>query len=204
VDVQTGLKDAIVTGDPYPLIVALTGASGVIYGVRALEVLKSLDIPVHLVISQAAALNLTIETDYRLSQIKDLASHVYDVSDMAAAIASGSFQTRGMLISPCSIKTLSAVANAFDYNLIIRAADVCLKERRPLVLMVRETPLHAGHLELMAKVAHLGGVILPPVPAFYHQPATIADIIDHSVGKALDLMGVTHPLFRRWSGASTR
>lgn len=184
----------------HPLIVALTGASGVIYGVRTLEVVKSLGIPAHLIISQAAALNLSIETDYRLSQIKALATTVYEVSDMAAAIASGSFQTRGMLISPCSIKTLSAVAHAFDHNLIVRAADVCLKERRPLVLMVRETPLHAGHLELMTKVAHLGGILLPPVPAFYHQPTTISDIIDHSVGKALDLFGVAHSLYKRWSG----
>ena len=184
----------------HPLTIALTGASGVIYGVRVLEVVRSLGIPAHVIISQAAALNLSIETDYRLSQVKDLATEVYDVSDMGAAIASGSFPTRGMLISPCSIKTLSAVANAFDHNLIIRAADVCLKERRPLVLMVRETPLHAGHLELMTKVANLGGIILPPVPAFYHQPATISDIIDHSVGKALDLLGVTHSLYKRWNG----
>ena len=186
--------------DSHPLIIALTGASGVIYGVRAMEVVKSLGIPVHLIISQAAALNLSIETNYRLSQVKALATTVYEVSDMGAAIASGSFQTRGMIISPCSIKTLSAVANAFDHNLIVRAADVCLKERRRLVLMVRETPLHAGHLELMTKVANLGGIILPPVPAFYHQPATISDIIDHSVGKALDLLGVAHSLFKRWNG----
>lgn len=184
----------------HPLIIALTGASGAIYGVRALEVVKSLGIPAHVIISQAAALNLSIETDYRLSQVKALATTVYEVSDMGAAISSGSFQTRGMLISPCSIKTLSAVAHAFDHNLIVRAADVCLKERRRLVLMVRETPLHAGHLELMTKVANLGGIILPPVPAFYHQPATIFDIIDQSVGKALDLLGVAHQLYRRWKG----
>lgn len=182
------------------MILALTGASGVIYGVRALEVLTALKIPVHLMISEAAALNLKIETDYLLPQIKAMATHVHDVSDMAAAIASGSFRTRGMLISPCTVKTLSAVANAFDYNLIVRAADVCLKERRRLVLMVRETPLHAGHLELMTKVAALGGVILPPVPAFYHHPKSIADIIDQSVGKALDLLGVEHQLFSRWKG----
>jgi 4-hydroxy-3-polyprenylbenzoate decarboxylase len=174
----------------------------VIYGVRALEVVKSLGIPVHMIISQAAALNLSIETDYRLSQVKALATTVYEVADMGAAIASGSYQTRGMLISPCSIKTLSAVAHAFDHNLIIRAADMCLKERRRLVLMVRETPLHAGHLELMTKLAILGGIILPPVPAFYHQPATISDIIDHSVGKALDVLGVAHSLYKRWHGHS--
>ncbi len=183
-----------------PVIVALTGASGVIYGVRALEILNSLAIPVHLMVSEAAARNLEIETDYRLPQIEALATRVHDISDMTAAVASGSFRARGMLISPCTIKTLSAVANAFDHNLIVRSADVCLKERRRLVLMVRETPLHAGHLDLMTKVAHLGGIILPPVPAFYHQPQTIADIIDHSVGKALDLLGVDHVLFRRWNG----
>ncbi|WP_155312217.1 UbiX family flavin prenyltransferase [Desulfosarcina ovata] len=183
-----------------PLILALTGASGVIYGVRALEVLHELKVPVHLIISDAAALNLEIETDYRLSQIKALATRVYDITDMAAAVASGSFRTCGMLISPCTIKTLSAVANAFNDNLIVRAADVCLKERRRLVLMVRETPFHAGHIELMTRVTALGGIILPPIPAFYHQPKTIADIIDQSIGKALDLLGVEHQLFKRWSG----
>lgn len=183
-----------------PLILALTGASGVIYGVRALEILSALKIPVHLMVSEAAVRNLELETDYRLSRLEALAAHVHDVSNMAASIASGSFRTRGMLISPCTVKTLSAVANSFDYNLIVRAADVCLKERRKVVLMVRETPLHAGHLELMTKVATLGGIILPPVPAFYHQPKTIADIINQSVGKALDLLGVGHQLFTRWEG----
>ena len=186
--------------DSHPLIVALTGASGVIYGVRALEVLKALEVPTHLIVSRAAERNLEIETDIRLSQLESLATTVYDVTDMAAAISSGSFKTRGMLVSPCSIKTLSAVAYGFDHNLIARSADVCLKERRRLVLMVRETPLHAGHLETMAKVAGLGGVILPPVPAFYHRPKTIADIIDHGVGKALDCLGVEHSLFKRWRG----
>ncbi|BBO84771.1 flavin prenyltransferase UbiX [Desulfosarcina ovata subsp. sediminis] len=183
-----------------PVVLALTGASGVIYGVRALEVLNELKVPVHLIVSDAAALNLEIETDYRLSRIKALATRVYDITDMAAEVASGSFRTRGMLISPCTVKTLSAVANAFTDNLIVRAADVCLKERRRLVLMVRETPFHAGHLELMIRVATLGGIILPPIPAFYHQPKTIADIIDQSIGKALDLLGVEHRLFKRWGG----
>ncbi|BBO91274.1 flavin prenyltransferase UbiX [Desulfosarcina ovata subsp. ovata] len=193
-------KGSIMADRQLPLILALTGASGVIYGVRALEVLHELKVPVHLIISDAAALNLEIETDYRLSQIKALATRVYDITDMAAAVASGSFRTCGMLISPCTIKTLSAVANAFNDNLIVRAADVCLKERRRLVLMVRETPFHAGHIELMTRVTALGGIILPPIPAFYHQPKTIADIIDQSIGKALDLLGVEHQLFKRWSG----
>lgn len=186
--------------DGLPLIVAITGASGVIYGVRTLEVLRELNIPVHLIVSEAAALNLALETAYRLSQVKAMATIVHGATNMAAAVSSGSFRTRGMLISPCTIKTLSAIANSFDYNLIVRAADVCLKERRPLVLMVRETPLHAGHLEMMAKVASLGGTILPPIPAFYHHPQSIADIIDQSIGKALDLLGVEHQLFHRWSG----
>ncbi len=183
-----------------PMIVGITGASGVIYGVRALEVLKELGVPVHLVISQAAELNLRIETDLNLEQVTSLAEKVYDVGNMAAAVSSGSFMTRGMLVAPCTIKSLSAIASSFNYNLVVRAADVCLKERRKLVLMVRETPLHAGHLELMSKVASLGGIILPPVPAFYHHPRTISDIVDQSVGKALDLLGVEHRLFRRWSG----
>lgn len=183
-----------------PLIVAITGASGVIYGVRTLEVLQELGVPVHLIVSDAAVLNLTLETDYRLSRVKAMAARVYEVKDLMAAVSSGSFLTRGMLIAPCTIKTLSGIANSFDYNLIVRAADVCLKERRPLVLMVRETPLHAGHLEMMAKVASLGGILLPPVPAFYHHPQRISDIIDQSVGKALDLLGIDHRLFDRWAG----
>lgn len=183
-----------------PLIVGMSGASGVIYGVRLLEVLHELGEPTHLVVSNAATRNLAIETEVTLTDVCSLADMVYDVADVGAAVASGSFLSRGMIIAPCTIKTLSAIANSYNENLLVRAADVCLKERRPLVLMVRETPLHKGHLELMSKAASLGATILPPVPAFYHHPKSIQDIIDQSVGKALDQLGIEHKLFRRWSG----
>jgi 4-hydroxy-3-polyprenylbenzoate decarboxylase len=183
-----------------PLVIGISGASGVIYGVELLKVLRDLDHPRHLIISDSGARNLDIETDYSLAEVKALADVVYEVRDVGAAVASGSFRTKGMIVAPCTIKTLSAIANSFNYNLLIRAADVQLKERRPLVLMVRETPLHKGHLELMARAADLGAVILPPVPAFYHQPKTIGDLIKQSIGKALDQFGIEHDLFRRWQG----
>jgi flavin prenyltransferase len=183
-----------------PLVVAITGATGVIYGVEMLRVLKDLGQETHLILSEAAGMNLAIETDYTLDDVKALASVVYNNKDVGAAVASGSFRTRGMIVAPCTIKTLSAVANSFTYNLVVRAADVTLKERRPLVLMVRETPLHKGHLDLMSRVADCGGVILPPMPAFYHKPESIMDIIHQTVGKALDQVGVEHNLFQRWTG----
>ncbi len=183
-----------------PLIVALTGASGVIYGVEMLRALKRLGQETHVIISEAAAMNLAIETDCNIAEVKALASVVYSNKDVGAAVASGSFRTRGMIVAPCTIKTLSAIANSFTANLVVRAADVTLKERRPLVLMVRETPLHKGHLDLMAQAASCGAVILPPMPAFYHKPATILDIIHQSIGKALDQVGIEHDLFQRWSG----
>ena len=183
-----------------PLVVAITGATGVVYGVELLRVLRSLGQETHLILSEAAGLNLALETDYDLASGKSLADVVYPNRDVGAAPASGSFRTRGMIVAPCTIKTLSAIANSFTANLIVRAADVTLKERRPLVLMVRETPLHKGHLDLMAQAASCGAVILPPMPAFYHKPATIMDIIHQSVGKALDQVGIEHDLFRRWGG----
>ncbi|TAK46609.1 MAG: UbiX family flavin prenyltransferase [Xanthobacteraceae bacterium] len=183
-----------------PLVVAITGATGVIYGVEMLRVLKSLDEEVHLILSEAAGLNLSIETKYSLENVKSLARVVYNNKDVGAAVASGSFRTRGMIVAPCTIKTLSAVANSFTGNLVVRAADVTLKERRPLVLMVRETPLHKGHLDLMSRAADYGAIILPPMPAFYHQPETIMDIIHQSIGKALDQVGIEHGLFKRWTG----
>ena len=183
-----------------PLVVAVSGASGVIYGVELLKVLKDLGVSTHLIISEAAARNLAIETEYSLAQVKELADEVHANDNIAASVASGSFKTRGMIVAPCSIKTLSAIANSFNYNLLIRAADVTLKEKRPLVLMVRETPLHKGHLELMAKAADLGALILPPVPAFYHRPKTILDLVHQSIGKALDHFSIGHELYRRWSG----
>jgi 4-hydroxy-3-polyprenylbenzoate decarboxylase len=187
-----------------PLIVAITGASGVIYGVDMLRALKALGQPVHLIVSEAAARTLLIETDTTLEEVRSLADEVYSNKDIAASVSSGSFRTRGMAIAPCSIKTLSAVANSFNADLISRAADVTLKEGRRLVLMVRETPLHKGHLDLMARAADLGAVILPPMPAFYHRPQSIQDIIDQSVGRTLDQFEIEHNLFRRWHGDQAR
>lgn len=187
-----------------PLVVGITGATGVIYGVELLRALRQLEVPTHLIVSDSAARNLAIETEISLKEVHDLADVVYNVNDIGAALASGSFRTRGMIIAPCTVKTLSAVANSFTYNLIIRAADVALKERRPLVLMVRETPLHKGHLQLMARAADMGAVILPPVPAFYHLPKTIMDIVHQSIGKALDQVGIEHNLFRRWTGKAPK
>lgn len=183
-----------------PLVVAITGASGVIYGVEMLRALKDLGQTTHLILSEAAGVNMTIETDYSLDEVRALADVVHPNKDVGAAVASGSFRTRGMIVAPCTIKTLSAIANSFTYNLIVRAADVTLKERRTLVLMVRETPLHKGHLELMSRAADCGAVILPPMPAFYHRPASILDIVHQSIGKALDQVGIEHDLFRRWTG----
>ena len=172
----------------------------VIYGVELLRILRELGQETHLILSEAAGMNLSIETDYSIEDVKALASVVYSNKDVGAAVASGSFRTRGMIVTPCTIKTLSAIANSFTYNLVIRAADVTLKERRPLVLMVRETPLHKGHLELMSRVADYGGIILPPMPAFYHKPQTVMDIVHQSLGKALDQFGIEHQLFARWTG----
>jgi 4-hydroxy-3-polyprenylbenzoate decarboxylase len=187
-----------------PLVVAITGASGVIYGVEMLRALKTLGQETHLIVSEAAGMNLAIETDCDLDYVKGLANVVYKNKDVGAAVASGSFRTRGMIVAPCSVKTLSAIANSFTYNLIVRAADVTLKERRPLVLMVRETPLHKGHLELMVRAADCGAVILPPMPAFYHKPESIMDIIHQSIGKALDQVGIEHKLFKRWTGHGSK
>ncbi len=183
-----------------PIVVAITGASGVVYGVELLRALRDLGEETHLVLSEAAGMNLAIETRHTLDEVRALASVVHSNKDVGAAPASGSFRTRGMIVAPCSIKTLSAIANSFDYNLVVRAADVTLKERRRLVLMVRETPLHKGHLELMTRAADLGAVILPPMPAFYHHPQTIQDLIHQTVGKMLDQLDIEHDLFRRWSG----
>lgn len=189
---------------PLPLAVAITGASGAIYGVELLRALHDLGQPGHLVISQAGQRTLELETDWSLAQVQALAAKVHEVDDLAAPLSSGSFQTAGLAVAPCSIKTLSAIAHSFNHNLITRAADVCLKERRKLVLVVRETPLHQGHLELMARAAGLGAVILPPMPAFYHRPATVLDIVRQTVGKVLDQFAVEHDLFARWRGAGSQ
>jgi 4-hydroxy-3-polyprenylbenzoate decarboxylase len=187
-----------------PLVVAITGATGVIYGVELLKALKDLNVPTHLILSESAVRNMHIETEFTIDEVKSMADVVYSNKDIGASVASGSFLTRGMIVAPCTIKTLSSVANSFNYNLVTRASDVTLKERRPLVLMVRETPLHKGHLELMTRVADIGAILLPPMPSFYHQPKTIMDIIHQSVGKALDQVGIEHNLFTRWTSESNK
>ena len=184
------------------IIVGISGATGVVYGVRMLKVLFDCGVETHLIITSSAIKNLLIETEYTMADLEPFASTIYDVDDVGASIASGSFQIDGMVIAPCSIKTLSAVANSFNYNLLVRAADVNLKERRKLVLLVRETPFHEGHLDLMMRVTRMGGIIMPPVPAFYHMPKTIEDIINQSVGKVLDLFGIDASLFRRWGSSA--
>ena len=181
------------------IIVGMSGASGAIYGIRALEALrKAKDVEIHLIMSAAAGQTVTGETDWKVSDVKALAHVVHNHKDMGASLSSGSFQTSGMLVAPCSIKTLSGIVHSYDDNLITRAVDVCLKETRRVVLLVRETPLHLGHIELMARAARYGAVVMPPVPAFYHRPKTIDDLIDQTVGKALDLFEIPHNLFRRW------
>ncbi len=186
------------------IIVGITGASGVIYGIRFLEVLRELNIETHLILTEVAKKNILIETKFTVEKVEELAYKVHGIEDLAAPISSGSFRTDGMVIAPCTIKTLSGVAHSYDENLLIRAADVTLKEGRRLIVVVRETPLHMGHLELMYKVAQLGGVILPPIPAFYHSPRRIEDLIDHTIGKILDLMEIDHSLYKRWEGVAKR
>ena len=181
------------------IIVGLSGASGVIYGIRTLMHLRAVeDVETHVVMSEGAGVNIRIETDYDPDEVLAMADVVHRPDNLAAAIASGSFKTAGMIVAPCSIKSLSAIANSYADNLLTRAADVCLKENRKLVLLVRETPLHKGHLELLVRAADIGAMILPPVPAFYHKPRTIEDIIDQTIGKAFDLLDIEHELFRRW------
>jgi 4-hydroxy-3-polyprenylbenzoate decarboxylase len=183
-----------------PLVIGITGASGVVHGVELLKALKRLGHPSHLIISEMGARTLAIESDVGLEEVRALADVVHNVKDLAAAVSGGSFRTRGMIIAPCSIKTLSGIATGFSHNLMIRAADVTLKERRPLVLMVRETPLHLGHLRLMTQATEIGAVIMPPMPAFYHRPATIMELVHQSVGRALDHVGIDNDLVDRWSG----
>ncbi len=183
------------------LIIGITGATGVIYGVRLLEVLSTMDdIETHLIISEAGGMNIRHEIDRNMEDIKKLASFSYDINDIGAPPASGSFQRDAMIIAPCTIKTMSALANSYADNLLLRTGDVTLKEGRKLVLLVRETPLHLGHIRNMERLCEMGAIIMPPVPAFYHKPKTIQDIIDHTVGKTLDILGIKHDLFQRWSG----
>jgi flavin prenyltransferase len=180
------------------IIVGISGATGVIYGVYVLKALAHAGVDTHLVITGSGVKNLLIETEYTLADVEAMATTVHDVEDIGASIASGSFKVDGMIVAPCSIKTLSAIANSFNHNLLVRAADVNLKERRRVVLMVRETPFHEGHLELMTRVSRMGGVIMPPSPAFYHMPKTIDDIVNQTVGKMLDFFSIDAGLFTRW------
>lgn len=188
------------TSSPKRLIVGITGASGAILGIRLLQVLKSISIETHLVVSKSAALTITQETDWRVDQVLSLADVAYNFTDITAPIASGSFMSLGMVVIPCSIKTLSAVANSYSEDLLARAADVTLKEGRPLILVVRETPYHAGHLRLMSDAAAAGAVIFPPIPAYYIRPQSIDEVIDNTVGRVLARIGIQNDLYQEWRG----
>ncbi len=184
------------------IVVGVSGASGVIYGVRLLEKLRIQGgVEVHLILSRAGEKTLFLETGKKAAELKALADSSYALEDISSRLASGSFRTDGMVIAPCSIHTMSAIATGVSSNLLIRAADVTLKERRPLILMVRESPLHLGHLRTMVALAEMGAVIAPPVPAFYNRPASILEMVDHSVDRVLDLLGLPSPDARRWQGA---
>lgn len=182
------------------IIVAITGASGIIYGINFLKHLKALQIESHLILSKGGKKNILIETNYLVENVEKLADVVHDDDNLGASIASGSFKTEGMVVIPCTIKTLSGIASSYNDNLVVRAADVTLKEGRRLILVVRETPLHKGHLKLMYKAADLGSIILPPVPAFYTRPKTIEDLVDHAIGKIFDILNIENSLYRRWKG----
>ena len=191
--------------DVRSLIIGISGASGIIYGIRLLEVLREVEaIETHLVMSSAAKRTMLLETDYSVDSVESLADRVHRQSDIAATISSGSHQTLGMVVAPCSMKTLSGIVNSYADNLLLRAADVVLKERRKLVLLPRETPLHLGHLRLLTQASEIGAIVMPPLPAFYHRPKTIQDLIDHSVNRVLDLLGIEleTDLFKRWEGPS--
>lgn len=183
------------------LVVGISGSTGVIYGIRLLQVLAGRpEIETHLVLTNPAKRTILHETEFSIADVEALARHVYDIRDIGAAIASGSFKTAGMVVAPCSVKTLSAIANCYADNLLTRAADVTLKEGRRLVVVFRETPLHAGHLRQMLRLAEAGGVILPPMPAFYHHPKTVEELIDHTIGRVLDRLGIEHDLVKEWQG----
>lgn len=186
------------------LIVGLSGSSGVIYGIRLLQVLHGIpDVETHLILSKGAEVTLRFETQHGVDEVKSLANVVHNPENLAASVSSGSFRVSGMVVIPCSMKSLAQIALSLNDNLLTRAADVTLKERRKLVLVPRETPLHLGHLRHMTAVTEMGGIILPPVPSFYHAPKTIMDLIDQTVGKVLDQFGIEHHLFRRWGGDDT-
>ena len=180
------------------LVIGITGATGAIYGIRLLEVLRELSIETHLVVTDMGKATISMETEYSVAAVEKLATKVYPIRDLAAAISSGSFSTDGMIVAPCSARTLSAVANSANDNLLTRAADVTLKERRRLVLMFRETPLHTGHCRLMLDASNLGAIVMPPMPAFYLKPATIAELVDQTVSRVLDFWALTVPGVKRW------
>jgi len=185
------------------IIIGISGASGAIYGIRLLEVLKTIQgINTHLIISKSAGLTIKSEVNYSISDIQVLADYNYPIGDVGACISSGSFKTDGMIIAPCSIKTMSEIAAGTTTSLMSRAADVILKEKRKLVLMVRETPLHSGHLNNMAKLSDMGAYIYPPVPAFYSKPQTIDDMVNHTIGRVLDIFDIEASLVKRWAGIS--
>ncbi len=186
------------------LIVGISGATGSIYGTRLLQILKEKKVETHLVFSAPAKEILLQETSYSVGEIEGLASYVHDHGDLGASISSGSFKMDGMVVVPCSVKTLSGIAHSYNDNLLTRAADVTLKERRRLVLVIRETPLHQGHIELMLQASRLGAILLPPMPAFYTHPQTIDDLVNHTVGKILDLFGIDHELFVRWGSVPSK
>lgn len=180
------------------LVIGISGASGVVYGLRALDACRDLGLESHLILSKAAVLTLADETERSVAEVNAMADVVHKVGDIGAAIASGSFRALGMLVAPCSVRTMSEIATGVTSNLLTRAADVTLKERRPLVLMVRETPFHLGHLRTMVRLAEMGATIAPPLPAFYAKPQSIAEMVDQSVGRALDLFGLDWKAVRRW------
>lgn len=186
------------------LIVGITGASGVVYGIRLLEILKDTDgIETHLIITEAGCKVIGLETDRTPDEIERLADHSYDDRDITAPPASGTFRTMGMIVIPCSIKSLSALARSHASGLLHRAGDATLKERRPLLVAVRESPFHLGHLKLMAEITEMGGIVVPPIPAFYHRPSSVAQIVDHTIGKILDLMHIEHALCTGWEGMNS-
>lgn len=186
--------------EKFPLLVGITGASGVLYGIRLLEALRALKVESHVMISRSAEITLASETTLKLADLHKLADHVHPVVDISALPASGSFRTRGMVIAPCSVRTMSEIATGVTSSLLTRAADVTLKERRRLVLMVRETPLHTGHLRTMTALSEMGAIIAPPVPAFYPNPQSLDEMVDHTIGRVLDLFELDYGGVKRWNG----
>lgn len=188
-------------GEPRRLIVGISGATGIVYGIRLLQALRACDVESHLVVTRPGLMTLGYETDMSRDELFDLADVVYAANDVGAAISSGSMITLGMIVAPCAVKSAAEIASGATQTLLTRAADVTLKERRRLVLMVRESPLHTGHLRTLTAASEIGAVIMPPMPAFYPRPENIAEMVDHTVGRALDLFGIEHELLERWTGA---